>query len=92
MHMINWTMMAEKKPDIGQLCVIKFSAKTANLRLVVYDNKESWEKRTLKDINDEELHDAFKDAWFTEADDDEDWWEPQYVEQWMAVPPSRSST
>lgn len=79
-----WNLLAEKKPEPGQLCVIQFSAEGSSLRLCRYDDKSSWMARNPDVADDEVFWDDWP-SWFTENDDEEDWWEVVHVRAWWPV-------
>jgi hypothetical protein len=81
-----WNLLTDKKPEPGQLCVIQFDSKGSSLRLCHYDNRESWTKRTESTDGEDINFFGMAETWFTENDDEEDWWEASFVRAWYPVP------
>lgn len=68
-----------QKPWAGQQCLIWLAG--GRRCMVTYDDENSWlERNPDSDL----LGDV--DYWFTELDDQNDWWETQYVTHWQPLP------
>lgn len=77
---MNWIAMKDRKPDFGQRVLITFGENYGRLRVCYYDNEQTWSDR----VGD--YCDFGEGEWFTEADDSNDTWDPQYVSHWSAIP------
>lgn len=80
--MIDWIAFSDRKPELGQKCLISFSANPSRLQVCYFDNLETFEKR--EQSLGFELADNF-DTWFTSHDDDSCWWEPRFIGHWTPV-------
>jgi len=81
--MVDWIRFSERRPMPGQLCLITFAAAPTRVRVCYFDNVESYEAREGSldiEVADEHLH-----GWFTEADDEIDWWGAEHIEYWAAL-------
>lgn len=80
---MEWIKYAERPPAIGQRVLITFTGDHNRVQVVYYDDRVSWVDRT-----EFEWEDYFSDepsVWFTDADDENDWWDTDACYCWAAI-------